>query len=211
MARRIDPEEARSIARQILSGARFQPPSERTRPPRRRPDLDRFIPDEAIGRFLANDIVLLLLAVAVVGLTVWLCVRAVRQRAPRLHEESAEATTRALDDPDALDRLAAAADANGEYAAAIRYRFRAGLLRLDRSGALQLRASTTSAQAARTVRSETFDGLARQFDAVAYGDARAAGRDSERSSHDWRAVLQKLGDGAGRNPGEPAAPRTGTR
>src|SRR5262249_61242968 len=65
-----------------------------------------------------------------------------RGRAPR--DES--------QDPGRLEREADAAEHRGDLDAAVRLRFRAGLLRLDRAGAISYRPSITSGQVARRLR-----------------------------------------------------------
>ena len=62
----------------------------------------------------------------------------------------------------------------GDLEAALRLRFRAGLLRLDARGAIEFRPSISTHEVRRALRSEDFDALAATFDDVVYG-GRAAG------------------------------------
>jgi hypothetical protein len=92
-------------------------------------------------------------------------------------------------DPDQLERDAASAEAAGDLDQAIRLRFRAGLLRLDRVGAIRFRPSLTSSQVARTLRSHDFEELAATFDAVAYGGRAADVTDVTDARDRWPRVL----------------------
>lgn len=79
------------------------------------------------------------------------------------------------EDPGRLDREADAAERDGHLDMALRLRFRAGLIRLHKRGAIRLRPSLATGEVARQLRSPVFDRLAADFDAVAYG-----GRSPER-------------------------------
>ncbi len=96
-----------------------------------------------------------------------------------------------------LERLAADADGAGDHAGAVRLRFRAGLLRLGQDGTLGYRASLSSREASRALGSARFDTLARDFDAVAYGDQHAGPEESTRARDGWRELLAEH---AGRRP-----------
>lgn len=99
----------------------------------------------------------------------------------------------ARDDPAVLEREAVEAERRGATSQAVRLRFRAGLLRLDRAGAVGMRPSLTSGEVARTLRLDDFDRLAATFDEVAYG-----GREPERAEVEafrlgWARVLSEVG------------------
>jgi hypothetical protein len=91
--------------------------------------------------------------------------------------------------PAELERLADAAEQRGDHEAALRLRFRAGLLRLDRLRVLPFRESLTSAEVARRLRSPDFDRLARSFDEVVYGRRPPRREDAEEAREGWRRVL----------------------
>ena len=76
---------------------------------------------------------------------------------------------------------------------ALRLRFRAGLLRLGDRGAIRYRPSVTTNEVRRVLGSETFDELARTFEAVAYGgrDARAAR--PRHGAREWPRVVASAG------------------
>lgn len=129
-----------------------------------------------------------LLAAIVLVLAGVLSSRAVRRR---VEEERAAATVarRAGEDPRALEREADAAERRGDHATAIRLRFRAGLLRLDARGAIELRPGLTTGAIARTLRSPAFDDVAETFEEVAYGGRPATKADVAAAKTGWKTVL----------------------
>ncbi len=125
--------------------------------------------------------------------------RAARADAVRRREERL-----AREDPAALLRAAEEAERDGDLAAAIRLRFRAGLLDLDARGALTLRPAMPTGEIARTLGSPTFDELAGTFDEVAYG-GRTPERDEVREAREgWPRVRREVGEGEGRRRRAPA-------
>jgi hypothetical protein len=96
-------------------------------------------------------------------------------------------------DPARLEREADEAERRGDLERAIRLRFRAGLLRLDRARAIELEASTTSGAVSRRLRSRDFDDVAASFDAVVYGRRAPRGEDVELSRAGWTRVLAAAG------------------
>jgi hypothetical protein len=96
-------------------------------------------------------------------------------------------------DPARLEREADEAERRGDLERAIRLRFRAGLLRLDRAKAIELEASTTSGEVSRRLRSRDFDDVAESFDAVVYGRRPPRGEDVELSRGGWTRVLGAVG------------------
>ncbi|MBW3626759.1 MAG: DUF4129 domain-containing protein, partial [Actinobacteria bacterium] len=93
------------------------------------------------------------------------------------------------EDPVQLERSADEAERAGDLALAVRLRFRAGLVRLDRAGALRLRPSLTTGAVTRAVPSETLVRLATDFDEIAYGGRPAAPGDVAASRTGWPRVL----------------------
>jgi hypothetical protein len=93
--------------------------------------------------------------------------------------------------PEELEAEAERAEARGELEVALRLRFRAGLLRLDRLGAVPRRPGLTNAAVARALRSRTFDALAWDFDEVVYGGRPATAGDLEESRGSWPRVLEE--------------------
>ena len=89
------------------------------------------------------------------------------------------------EDPRALERRADAAEAAGDLEAALRLRFRAGLLRLDARGAIEFRPSISTHEVRRALRSEDFDALAATFDDVVYGGRAADAADVAEARERW--------------------------
>lgn len=95
------------------------------------------------------------------------------------------------DDPNELERRAAEAEGNGDLETAIRLRFLAGLLRLDRARVIEFHPWLTSGQVARTLRSDSFDDIAATFDRVVYGRLRPEPNDAADSRTGWARVLEE--------------------
>jgi hypothetical protein len=114
--------------------------------------------------------------------------RAVRRR---VEEERASATVarRAGEDPRTLEREADAAERRGDHTTAIRLRFRAGLLRLDAGGTIELRPGLTTGAIARALRSPAFDAVAETFEEVVYGGRPATKADAAAAKSGWKTVL----------------------
>ncbi len=91
--------------------------------------------------------------------------------------------------PEELERAADEAEARGDFEQALRLRFLAGLVRLDRTRAIGLRDSLTTGDLRRRLRSDDFDRLARRFDEIVYGERPARREDVEESKADWQRVL----------------------
>jgi hypothetical protein len=94
-------------------------------------------------------------------------------------------------DPRELEQQADEAERRGELEAAVRLRFRAGLLRLGRKEVIPLRESLTSGQVRRLVRLQEFDRLARDHDEIAYGARTARSEDAEAARTGWPVVVAK--------------------
>ncbi len=96
------------------------------------------------------------------------------------------------EDPRALDRRADAAEAAGDLEAALRLRFRAGLLRLDERGAIEFRPSISTYEVRRALHSEDFDALAATFDDVVYGGRPPEDEDLAAARERWPAVVSAV-------------------
>jgi hypothetical protein len=148
--------------------------------------LDRFVPG-------GSPVVWTILAALVVGIAAVAATRMAARREGRLLGLERSERRRKLADPDALEHDAADAEGRGDFELALRLRFRAGLIRLGRADRLPLRDSLTSGEAARVLRLDDFDALARSFDEVVYG-RRAPGReDVENARARWTRVLAGTG------------------
>ena len=122
--------------------------------------------------------------------------REVRRAAlPRDRVRAATAEQQALaaardEDPRALERRADAAEAAGDLEAALRLRFRAGLLRLDAHGAIEFRPSISTVEVRRRLRDEDFDALAATFDDVVYGGRPPAPGDLTAARERWPRIVK---------------------
>jgi hypothetical protein len=96
------------------------------------------------------------------------------------------------EDPAELERLAEEAERRGDLEAALRLRFRAGLLQLGRARAVPLRPSLRNREARRALRNARFDRLARDFDEVVYGRRAPRSEDVEAARTEWPQLLAEV-------------------
>jgi Domain of unknown function (DUF4129) len=92
-----------------------------------------------------------------------------------------------------LRQDAEAAERRGELDAALRLRFRAGLVDLDGRELIELRPSLTNRELLRAVPSPTLSGLVDGFEAVAYGGRPANADDLRRARDGWPLVADEAG------------------
>jgi hypothetical protein len=189
---------ARADARRILENRRFEP----AEPPRPLRGMLRWLGDRLrpIGRPLGNlydavaeqKLLQSLLGLAVVVAAAAVAVRTVRRRnaSAVLHDGDRRRRGRG-EDPAALERQADDAERAGDLGLAVRLRFRAGLLRLDRGGVVQARPSLTSGELLRRVPSATLRELTHTFEAVAYGGRPASPVDADAARRGWPRVLDE--------------------
>jgi hypothetical protein len=154
--------------------------------------------DHAISSLLGGSgngigLPFVLVAAVVLGISIWLATRSVRRRAAAGASAEEAAATAGEADAGSLERRADAAEQAGDYASAVRLRFRAGLLRLDERGAVAVTSSTTTREVARALRSRDFDLVAAGFDRVAYGDAEPEPADADLQRSGWRRILETTG------------------
>ncbi|HEX2039889.1 MAG TPA: DUF4129 domain-containing protein [Acidimicrobiales bacterium] len=190
--------EARAQARDILDGRRFREAD----PPRPLRGVLEWLGDRLrpVGKPLGDlwdELAEQRLLQLLLGLTVVLGALAVALRMVRRRNAAAVLRDRERrhdgrpEDPAALERAADGAERRGDLDLAVRLRFRAGLLRLDRGGAVDLRPSLTAGELVRQVPSPTLRGLTRTFEAVAYGGRRASAGDADAARHGWPRVLEE--------------------
>ena len=191
----VDPDAARKAARDILGRRQFR--SSHTPRPLRKPLSwlgDRLTGiTHWFGRVFSHvpEVLLLLLAVVAIGLAAAFIaakVRAYRGAAAR-RTRGQTVDGAAPEDPAELERAADAAERAGQLDIAVRLRFRAGLLRLGNRGAIRYRPSVTTNEVRQVLGSETFDELARTFDAVAYGGRDAEPPDVDAARREWLRVV----------------------
>ncbi len=197
----VDPDAARRAAEDILADDRFHP----RRGPRPFAGVFRRVGEllvDPILRFFraigdvfpdVGTVPWLLLALAVVATAAVLVVRLSAARGARLFDRGPRmAGDEEGLDPDDLERRAGEAEHRGELEVALRLRFRAGLLRLADAGAVRLRPGLTNAAVSRALRSARFDGLAGDFDEVAYGGRAATPDDIAAARSGWPAVVDAV-------------------
>lgn len=135
--------------------------------------------------------VLVLVAAILLVLLMTLGSRMLRTRA-RAGAEAREAVARPeRETPASLERAAEGAERDGDLEAALRLRFRAGLLRLDARDAIAFRPSISTREVSRALNSPEFDQLVALFEGVAYGGLPASADDLAASRRGWDTVLKK--------------------
>jgi hypothetical protein len=196
VAGQVDPDRAREQAREILGGRRYKP-TDVPRPfqgalewlgDRLRPIGDFF---SRITESLPGKIALAAVLAGVVAVVALLIARRRAATSAAGVGAGRRRSPDARDDPGGLEREADAAERRGDLDVALRLRFRAGLLRLDRAGAIHFRPSITTGQVARRLRLPDFDDLAITFDAVAYGGRHASTTDLQSARAEWPRVLEQ--------------------
>jgi hypothetical protein len=196
----VDPGQAREQARQVLEGDRYQARDV----PRPLEGVLRWVGERVqdvlgpVGDALDTPAGLIVALLAVTAATAAVVVAAIRRRTRHAeHREHARRRQRSLD-PATLEHEADRAEAGGDLDAAVRLRFRAGVLRLEQAGAVPARADATTARLVGRVRVPAFAALARAFDEVAYGGRPATPDDVARARAEWPAVIAAAGSAAAR-------------
>jgi hypothetical protein len=113
----------------------------------------------------------------------------VRRRTATAVVRAARLRIEESDDPHELEQAADDAEGAGDFALALRLRFRAGVIRLQLDGRIRRGHTTTTRAIGRQLRLREFDDLGRTFDAVAYGGAPADADDARTARENWRTVL----------------------
>jgi hypothetical protein len=123
-----------------------------------------------------------------VGIGVLLAVVLVRRRS-RVGARTEEMRTVLVPlDPAALEDEADRLASVGDYAAAVRLRFQAGLLRLEAAGLVADQGVRTDTQMSVSLGSPTFDRLARRHEAVTYAGDPSSADDVEDARSSWPQV-----------------------
>jgi uncharacterized protein DUF4129 len=186
------------MAREILSDPRYHP----RRAPRpfagvfRR--LGELIVDPIVGFFRGIGDLLpsvgtgpwLLLAAAVVAAAAVITVKLSSSRGRQRFRIAGSGSEEDGLDPEELERRAEEAERRGDLDAALRLRFRAGLVRLDDAGVVRLRPGLTNSAVSRVLRSPRFDELAGDFDEVAYGGHPATTAQVAAARTAWPALVE---------------------
>jgi hypothetical protein len=192
----VDAARARQDAEAVLDGRRFKP----SRVPRPLEGVLRTLgrwlrpiagPFERAWDAIAASLVAQgILAAIVFVVAIVVSLRLVGRRSPAaLHRARPFGVDTDGLDPDELERQALAAEGAGDLDHAVRLRFVAGVLRLDRAGVIHYRASLTTGQLRTALRSGSFPELAAAFDEIAYGGRPAQPADVEAATTGWPRVL----------------------
>jgi hypothetical protein len=116
----------------------------------------------------------------------------VRRRARiSARETTARSPQGGTEDPDEIERRAAAAESAGDHETAVRLRFRAGLLRLQRRGVIVNQEAQTGRQLSVTLHSPTFDALAGRHEMIVYAGDHATPADAATARAEWPRVLDE--------------------
>ena len=194
----ISSEQAREQARDVLAQGKFE---ERDIPRPFRGILNEIGEHlRPVGEWfveLANDLtggrpewLLGLLAAIVVVVAALVARRLIHKRArDAVDQPGTDREMTRLDARD-LESQADEAERDGLLETAIRFRFKAGLVRLAESGAIPARVSLTSEEIAAFLRSRDFEEIAVTFDEVVYGRRAPAPADLTRSKTGWAAVMR---------------------
>jgi hypothetical protein len=195
----VDPDEARRDAERILRDRRFQ--SDPAPRPFRGPL--RWIGDRLepvvnwIGDVLGKVPGLMWIFLGILGVVAVVTYIVLKiRRSTTLGGHVGDGTFDSgvvEEDPAALEREADEAERDGELERAVRLRFRAGLVRLGKRGAITYRPSVTTGEVRRALGSETFDELAGTFESVTYGGKPAEQPDVAAARQDWPRVLDEAG------------------
>jgi hypothetical protein len=131
-----------------------------------------------------------IVAVTVVALATFVSTRLARRRVGA-DLVAASHAGRGSEDPADLEREADKAEKSGDFEAAVRLRFRAGLLRLGRANVVQLRPSLRTYEVRRKLRNPRFDRLARDFDEIVYGERVPVAADPATARTEWPRVVEE--------------------
>ena len=188
--------QARQDAQEVLDGRRFKP----ARVPRPFAGILRTLGrwlepvGEPLGRIFGRIADTVFGKLALVGVVFLLAalvsIRLIGRRSPaNLHRSRPFGVEGYSVDPDELEREAAAAERAGDLDHAVRLRFVAGVLRLDRAGVITYQSSLTTGQLRARLHSASFAELAAAFDEIAYGGRPAEEADVRAATNGWPRVL----------------------
>ncbi len=195
---------ARRQARDVLAQRRFQPssvPAPLRSVRERIGDALRQLgrPFEAAFRWIASwlpggsSLLWALIAGLVLGGAAVLAARAGARRRLAAGGVAGEGGGRERVSAAQILRDAERAERAGDLDAAVRLRFRAGLLELDSRELIELRPALTNRELLREVPSPTLEGLVDGFEAVAYGGRAAQHGDVSSAREGWPRVPEEAG------------------
>lgn len=96
---------------------------------------------------------------------------------------------KAIDDSDLLDELADKAASEGRFDIALRYRFRSGLLRLDKINLIRFHPSTTNNAYQLVLENLVFNTLVKTFNDVTYGKIECDKQLYENAKQSWLVLI----------------------
>jgi hypothetical protein len=193
--RSVDPSD---VAREILAEDRFQPAE--TPAAVRRPlswlgqqILDLFSP---VGRALKWFFVTMfssvfsgVIALIIFGFITFLIVRALQgRRRVQAASSALDAAAGVVTDPNELERQAALAAQNGNFAEAVRLRYVAGLRRLEQDTDVPATIASTNGKLRTEVCVAEFDQLSDDFDFIIYGERLADASHDSNAQQRWPQV-----------------------
>ncbi len=201
-----DADELQRQAREILDGSRFherRTPGPFAGPLRRLGDfldpalgpIGRVIARivGALGDWWAEPLARVILVGAVVAVAVVVCVLIIRRRTAVSFARGGNGQGAGEQDPEVLERAAAEAEVAGAFDDAVRLRFQAGVLRLQRDGHVRRGRSTPTRAIGQQLHLAEFDRLGRSFDEVAYGGRHASASDAAEARQSWERVRAETG------------------
>ena len=173
----LDADEARTRVEEILAGDPPEPP-----PP---PEDEGGIEIPSVSSPLS-----IFLALVVLGLAALAASRAGQRTIMEREAAGAERRGKRIGARD-LAREADEAERRGDFAAAVRLRFQAGLTRLDEVGSIELRPSLTASGAVKESGIGAIGRLATDYERVAFGGREASSADAEAQRSGWKAVVDE--------------------
>ena len=202
----VDTSAARDAAREILGRREFRPEGS----PKPLEGVVTWIGDrlngiaEGIGDFFSGlfkplfellpgmwGLVLgIVLCVGIAAFVIWLVSRNV-VRAPKIAATGSNGAAPDVD-PNELEAAAQRAEREEQFDLAIRLRYRAGLIRLDRAGVIELQPWNTAAVLTRKVGSPRFDRITDTFEAITYGGRAATGTQVNTVRAEWSTLLTEV-------------------
>lgn len=96
-----------------------------------------------------------------------------------------------ITDAEQLERLSDEAERSGKFELALRYRFRAGLLRLNDMRIITFHPSITNAQWQLIIDNDSFNLLTRDFNDVTYGERTCDASHLTRARRNWSSLVSK--------------------
>jgi hypothetical protein len=203
---------ARGEARQILSGHQYQTRPEKSFDPLGGVghSLGRFVGDVVdpparwIWRHLLHPTghlfsvafgsvwpVVAVATAVIMGVVIAAVVISRRQR-PGIALRGA-VTSIGREDPQDLETLADRSEEAGDLQAAVRLRFRAGVIRLEQTGVVVRGSTRTTREIGRLVMSPTFEGLAADLESIVYAGAVATADQVRDAKNGWPVVVEEAG------------------